>query len=152
VTTDNKPPQIPVVIGTVFQARRVLRVEAIEKLDGEAQLSFGDRIQKALGLGPSFKLSAKADSGNSHSVEFVGNAIIPVAYAPVFDITKTNIAEQGETTLQIAEVNPEEIRVNVALMETLLSSNNWAAILSRDPRDPFSAFRRGNEPPKFVLG
>ncbi len=145
VKADSKPPQIPIVIGTVFYARRVLRVDVIETLSGEANLSLGQKLLQGLGLGSAFKISTKADFGDFHSVEFVGNTLIPVAYAPAFDVAKMDIAE-GKATLQISEINPEEIRINVALMEKL-NGNKWATTTLPNP---FASDRY--EPPKYVLG
>jgi hypothetical protein len=131
LATENTQAQLPVVIGTIFYARRVLRVALSENLDAQAKLSWGQSFLQSFGLNSSFRLSADGGSVNSNAVEFVGEAVIPVAYAPAFD-TETKVAEGGKTTMQIAEITPREIVVNVAVTEALLNKNNLFAGASRD--------------------
>jgi hypothetical protein len=53
-------------------------------------------------------------------LEFVGETIIPVAYAPAFEVTETKVTKEGENeraTVRIAEISPKEIRANLALTE-----------------------------------
>jgi hypothetical protein len=61
-------------------------------------------------------------------VEFVGESVMPLAYAPAFEATVT-VAEGGQTAVQIAKINPAEIRVNVAVMEAFLNRNDLVEAL-----------------------
>jgi hypothetical protein len=144
VVTDTKPPPIPLLIGTVYHARRVLRVGLARNLDANARLSMGQKVLQVMGLETKFKVSAQG--GSSEALEFIGDSVIPVAYAPAFTVTASDVAEGGKTTVQIAEINPEEIRLNVVLTEAILNKNNLVAGTSRYGRYVVT------ETPAFVLG
>lgn len=153
IVLDRKPMKIPFVVGTVFMARRVLRVDLAENLDAQAKLSLSEKLIRSMGLEAAFRINAKADLGSSSSIEFIGNSVIPVAYAPAFDVTMLNVAQDdGETTLHVTEVNPDVIRANVAFAETLLGgANGFAAIIAS--RSTTKAFDyKTADPPLFVLG
>jgi hypothetical protein len=113
-------------------------------LDANARLSMGQKVLQVMGLETKFKVSAQG--GSSEALEFIGDSVIPVAYAPAFTVTASDVAEGGKTTVQIAEINPEEIRLNVVLTEAILNKNNLVAGTSRYGRYVVT------ETPAFVLG
>jgi hypothetical protein len=150
LTTETVQPPLPVVIGTVYYARRILRVVDASKLDAQAKLSWGASFLQALGLGSSFKISAEGGSAASNAIEFVGSSVVPVAYAPAFEVGEIKAAEGGgETTVQVTEISPAEINLNVAVMEAFLKKNN---LVARASRDPFGGMIANEVPGTFVLG
>jgi len=150
LATDTKLPKPPLVIGTVYYARRVLRVAHSENLDAAGKLSLGQSFLQNLGLNSTFKLSADASSMTSKSLEFVGDAIIPVAYQAAYKVTGSNVAEGGKTTLQLAEISPEETRINIALTEILLKNNLVAATIRTF--DPINVGATFSAEGAYVLG
>jgi len=74
------PP--PVLLGTVFLARRVLRVSVSSHRTATARLTLPEALLRMLGA--QFRAEAEAGRSRSGDWEFIGNEVIPVAFAPAF--------------------------------------------------------------------
>ena len=134
VTIETEDRPIPIVIGTVFYARRVLRVSLSNDLSAQAKISWGDKFLRYLGLGSSFKVNA--DLGDTNSVEFIGDEIIPVAYAPAFLITQTRTtAEAGKIIVSLHEIIPKDISTQMALLKNLLKNKKLYVGVARSPAE-----------------
>jgi len=70
LTAEPSRPQIPIVIGTVYYARRILRVVLSDQTDAKAQASFGVSLLRRLGLDTSFKLRTDGAAIDSNAIEF----------------------------------------------------------------------------------
>lgn len=95
------PP--PLLLGTVFLARRVLRVSLDSQRSAAARLSLPQALLNLLGA----QFQAKAGAGRSESNmwEFVGNQVIPVAFAPAFVPVVFRNRGNGEALAIVHEVD-----------------------------------------------
>jgi len=120
-------PQPPLLIKTVFMARRVVRVSTSNYIGTKASL--GEELLRLLGVASSFKMSAESSQTEQSMIELVGEDIVPVAYSPAFIRKSQEVAfiDNGRiiaTTIdKIVEVDPgsEEFQSNAqaALQQTL---------------------------------
>jgi hypothetical protein len=110
-----KPP--PLLLGTVFTARRVIRIENSRVLDANAKLSLAQQFIEKLGLGSTFKASAGGDSKATEAIVIEGKEAVPVAFAPAFIVKSTKLAN-GTTRYDVAAVDPEQIEVAAALAKS----------------------------------
>jgi hypothetical protein len=81
------PDNAPVLIGTLFMAKRTVRITLSSK--ASAKVSFGERILKWLGIGGSFQARASGNKSQEDTIELIGNDVIPVAFSAAFQIKRT---------------------------------------------------------------
>jgi len=118
VTVQTSHLTIPIVIGSVYYARRILRVVLSDQVDATAKVSFGESLLRKIGLDAAFKVKADAASTMANTIEFIGDAVVPVAYTAAFEVTDMiNTADGNRVTITVAETDPRGIRQQVAEME-----------------------------------
>jgi hypothetical protein len=80
---DNTPRMTrSVVIGTLFMAKRTIRITVSSK--AVAKASLGERILSMLGISSSFKARASGNKGQQNTIELIGDDVIPVAFSSAF--------------------------------------------------------------------
>jgi hypothetical protein len=145
VTIQTSQAKVPILIGSVFRARRILRVKLYDQAEAKAQVSIGESLLRRVGLGSAFKLRAGAAATQSDTIEFVGETIVPVAYAPAFELIETTKSVDGRTnTVTLAETNPAEIREKVAAVEMFLSKYEFIAVSRIEISPTVRPFSTGN--------
>jgi hypothetical protein len=92
----DKPP--PLLLGTVFTARRVIRIESSHTLGAKAKLSLAQGLIEKLGLGSAFEASAAGNSETTEAVVIEAKEAVPVAFAPAFVVKHSS----GSPTAAIA--------------------------------------------------
>jgi hypothetical protein len=113
IVVSDKPP--PLLIGTLFRARRVIRVRITQDMDAKAQLSFGAKLLDNLGLGSRFTVSGAGGSSSTNTLTIEANDVVPVALVPAFVVTATNKLASGQLQFNVASVNSDVILTQVAL-------------------------------------
>jgi hypothetical protein len=71
----DKPP--PLLLGTVFTARRVIRIENSRVLDANAKLSIAQKFIEKLGLGSAFEASADRNTASTEAIVVEGKENVP---------------------------------------------------------------------------
>ncbi len=100
----DKPP--PLLLGTVFTARRVIRIETSRVLDANAKLSLAQKFMEELGLKSTFEASAAGNNEASEAVVIEGKEAVPVAFAPAY-VVKPNPRKlaNGQNRYEVAAVD-----------------------------------------------
>jgi hypothetical protein len=106
-----RPP--PLLIGMVFTARRVVHISNSEAIGGDAQLSFTQNLMKRLHITSGFKVSGGGKVNSSQIVDLVSEKLVPVAFAPAFVVTATRQFGQGQTSYELASVDPDSLQSEI---------------------------------------
>ncbi|MGK7870980.1 hypothetical protein [Falsiroseomonas sp. E2-1-a20] len=142
VVIASAPRPAPIVIGAVYHARRVIRVTTDQRLEGEAKLSWANDFLRRMGLSGLFNIEGTGSTGQSSTVELVGESVIPVAYSAVFIESQVRITinspapppnrvEPGgisihvPPTIQSTQTNPD---LRVTLLEPLNDPDHPATV------------------------
>jgi hypothetical protein len=112
----DSPP--PLLLGTVFTARRAIRIETSRILDAKAKLSLGQRFLEKLGLGDSFTISGSGNDESSNRLVLEGKEAVPVAFAPAFVVKQTRQLANGHTTYEVAAIDSDQIQTYIALAKS----------------------------------
>jgi hypothetical protein len=136
----DKPP--PLLVGTLFSARRVIRVITTEKLDAKAKLSFAGQLMADLGLGSKFGLSAEGGTEATNAFTIESKDIVPVALVPAFVVTESRKLASGITEYKLAAVDPDAINESIKIARAI-EDNSFEGVVAawNDPtgnlRDQF---------------
>lgn len=87
--------QLPLLIGMIFFARRVIHVTTTDTRAAEAKVSLVDSLMKKLGLHGGFKAEARGEEQTSTNIDIVAKEIVPVAFAPALVIDSIRHANNG---------------------------------------------------------
>jgi hypothetical protein len=109
----DKPP--PLLLGMVFTARRVIRIETSRVLDAKAKLSLAQKFIEKLGLGSAFEASAAGNSDATETVVVEAKEAVPVAFAPAFVVKQTRQLANGRSRYEVAVVDAGQIEFAIAL-------------------------------------
>jgi hypothetical protein len=113
IVVSDKPP--PLLIGTLFRARRVIKARIAQNMDANAQLSLGSKLLDDIGLGSRFKVSGGAGSSSTNTLTIEANDVVPVALIPAFVVTETRKLASGQLQFNVASVNSNAILTQVAM-------------------------------------
>jgi hypothetical protein len=117
--TSEEAARAPVVIGTIYMARRVVSLSSSAKQDAKANLTIGQKLLERVGLGGSFSAKAGASSDEQSKVELDGNEAVPVAFSPVFKVvrsespTVTLFSYGQESTRLVQNLATQDPKVNL---------------------------------------
>jgi hypothetical protein len=89
----------PLLIGTLFLARRVVRVSTVDQAGAKAQISWFEDLLRRAGLVSSFKVGAEALYGDQSKIELKSEKIVPVAFSPAFIKKTVTVTQQNTTTI-----------------------------------------------------
>jgi hypothetical protein len=107
VVVSDKPP--PLLVGTLFRARRVIRVRLTRNIDASAQLSIGAKLLDDLGLGSRFNVSGAGGSASANTFTIEAKEVLPVALVPAFVVTATRKLASGEVQYKLASLDTDAI-------------------------------------------
>ncbi len=79
------PPQ-SLVIGTLYEAKRVLRISLSDEKTAQAELSVFDDLLHKFGLTASTKIGGGGSSSGASTISITGDRPVPVAFGPAFVI------------------------------------------------------------------
>jgi hypothetical protein len=169
IVTDKLPP---LVVGTLFSARRVIHVAITDKAAGDAEISFVEQLIKRLGLGSNFKASVGGGAYSNAMVDIRSENIVPVALKPAYVVTSSKKLAEGKTKYEIANIDQATIerKIRIARKNELDSLATAALRLKRlkmwareeeapphtAPRKPFvsreTVFKDALRPPPHIVG
>jgi hypothetical protein len=89
----------PLLIGTLFLARRVVRVSTVDQAGVKAQVSWFEDLLRRAGLVSSFNVNAEASHGEQSKIELKSEHIVPVAFSPAFIKRPVTVTQQNTTSL-----------------------------------------------------
>lgn len=125
---DTKDP--PLLIGTLFMARRVVRVSTSSQTGGNAQVSFGDDLLRKLGLGSSFKASVGGSKTDQGVAELVGEDVVPVAFSTAFrTVTTITLRTIGAAS---PKITGENTLVPSSLTKPKQETTGWLGLHPED--------------------
>ena len=135
VAITDKPP--PLLLATVFTARRVVRVRTSSIADAQAKLSFAQKqkLMEHLWLGANYDIAAGGGSETSDDIDIESKATVPVAFVPAFFIKRTRQLASGRMEYEVANIDPDdlEVAIKVAREAEDRSLNAIANIFARTP-------------------
>lgn len=109
IVADSPPP---LLVGTVFYARRVVHVSLDRKVTADAKISFAQKIMERLGLEDGFKISGDVAFADASSLDLVGKNLVAVALAPAYVVTATKEAG-GKVSYTLASIDSQALTSNI---------------------------------------
>ena len=133
IVVSDKPP--PLLIGTLFKGRRVIKVRLTENIDASAQLSMGAKLLEYLHLGSMFNISAAAGSTSSNTFTIVAKDILPVALVPAYVVTGTRKLANGSSSYTVATVDTDAIMAQIAVAKAI-ENNSLEDVVAQKSAPP----------------
>jgi hypothetical protein len=87
--TADEANRAPIVVGTLFLARRVVSLSSSTKKDAKASIGITEAILARFGLSGSFSAKADVSSDERTKVELDGKDAVPVAFSPAYKVVRS---------------------------------------------------------------